>query len=229
MIWEYLGYDPPVNCRRTLDQYGYPSLHDTRPRDDDQMLYKMTKERISLSDQVGADTYDNPAEGPHQARRETSSVGSKAHTDDCECSEEEETPVKAEDVLEGNVLMVDQLWMWAVGPSKEALPTMLVRIGAYKYSLDTLLTFFSRRESDATEGPLYQQADLRDSIFNDVNSDVTRQCESALDMAALIALHAVTVLMDRTSHPDLEVFRIFEEAISILVRPPTPEATARRH
>lgn len=42
-------------------------------------------------------------------------------------------------------------------------------------------------------------------------------------MAALIALHAVTVLLDRTSHPDLEVFRIFEEAISILVRPPAPK------
>ncbi len=38
VIWEFLGYDPPVNCRRTLDQYGYPSLHDTRARDDDQML-----------------------------------------------------------------------------------------------------------------------------------------------------------------------------------------------
>lgn len=208
-----------MNCRRTLDQYGYPSLHDTRPRDDDQMLYKMTKERIALSDQVGAETYDNPSESTRQAKRETSSAGSKAHADEEECNEEEETPVNEEDVLEGNVLMVDQLWMWAVGPSKEALSIDPVRIGAHGYSLDTLLTFFSRRESDATEGPLYQQADLRDSIFNDVNSDVTRQCESALDMAALIALHAVTVLLDRTSHPDLEVFRIFEEAISILVSP----------
>ncbi|SPN98959.1 uncharacterized protein DNG_01998 [Cephalotrichum gorgonifer] len=196
VIWEYLGYDPPVNCRRTLDQYGYPSLHDTRPRDDDQMLYKMTKERIPLSDQVGVDSYDNPPRRTQKTRRETSSVGSKDHADDCECSDEEPT-VNEDDVLNGNVLMVDQLWMWAVGPN-------------------TLLTFFSRRESDPAEGPLYQQGDLRDSIFNDVNSDVTRQCESALDMAALIALHAVTVLLDRTSHPDLEVFRIFEEAISIL-------------
>jgi hypothetical protein len=27
----------------------------------------------------------------------------------------------------------------------------------------------------------------------------------------------VSVLLDRASHPDLEVFRIFEEAISVLV------------
>jgi Mg2+ and Co2+ transporter CorA len=32
----------------------------------------------------------------------------------------------------------------------------------------------------------------------------------------LIALHAVTVLFERSSHPDLEIFRTFEEAISIL-------------
>lgn len=85
------------------------------------------------------------------------------------------------------------------------------------YILDTLVTFFPKRESDPIEGPLYQQADLRDSIFNEVNVDLTRQCENALDLAALSALHAVSVLLDRASHPDLEIFRIFEEAISVLV------------
>ena len=81
------------------------------------------------------------------------------------------------------------------------------------------MTFFPKRESDPTEGPLYQQADLRDSIFNELNADLTNRCENAMDMAALTALHAVTVLMDKSSHPDLEIFRIFEEAISILVSP----------
>lgn len=82
---------------------------------------------------------------------------------------------------------------------------------------DTVVSFFPKRESDPIEGPLYQQADLRDSIFNEVNVDLTRQCENALDLAALAALHAVSVLLDRSSHPDLEIFRIFEEAISVLV------------
>lgn len=86
--------------------------------------------------------------------------------------------------------------------------------------LDTVISFFPKRESDPIEGPLYQQADLRDSIFNEVNVDLTRQCENALDLAALAALHAISVLLDRSSHPDLEVFRIFEEAISVLVSPP---------
>lgn len=84
-------------------------------------------------------------------------------------------------------------------------------------STDTSLTFFPKRYSDPIEGPLYQQADLRDSIFNEINVDLTRQCENALDLAALAALHAVSVLIDRSSHPNLEIFRIFEEAISVLV------------
>lgn len=71
------------------------------------------------------------------------------------------------------------------------------------------------------EGPLYQHADLRDSIFNEVNADLTRQCENALDLAALAVLHAVSVLLDRSSHPNLEIFRIFEEAISVLTEKTT--------
>jgi Mg2+ and Co2+ transporter CorA len=65
------------------------------------------------------------------------------------------------------------------------------------------------------EGPLYQQADLRDSVFNEINDD-SRTCENALDLAALTVLHAVSALIERSSHPDLEIFRIFEEAISVL-------------
>ena len=52
MIWQFLGHDPPINCRRTLDQFGYPSLLDTRARDDDQMLYKMTKQRFAHHDDI---------------------------------------------------------------------------------------------------------------------------------------------------------------------------------
>lgn len=84
-------------------------------------------------------------------------------------------------------------------------------------SIETLTTFFSKRESKAKEGPLFGQADLRNSVYNELNGDLTGRCENALDLAAFVVLHAVTVLLDRASHPDLEIFRIFEEAISMLV------------
>jgi hypothetical protein len=79
------------------------------------------------------------------------------------------------------------------------------------------VTFFPKRESSRDEGTLFKQADLWDSVYNELNGDLTGRTESALDLAAFTALHAVTVLLDRSSHPDLEIFRIFEEAIGILV------------
>jgi hypothetical protein len=102
-----------------------------------------------------------------------------------------------DDLLDGNVLVVDQLWLWAVDTT-------------------TLTTFFPKRDSHPTEGPMFQQADLRNSVYNELNGDLTGRCENALDLAAFITLHAITVLLERTSHPDLDVFRIFEEAIGVL-------------
>ncbi|KAH7318142.1 hypothetical protein B0I35DRAFT_235851 [Stachybotrys elegans] len=202
VIWEYLGHDPPLNCRRTLDQYGYPSLRDTRPRDDDQMLYKLTKQRSCRASHHGG-LFSEGSTGRAASDGGGSGTGSGTGSwrdrfmghDSSEAHAEEEE--EEDRLLDGNVLMVDQLWLWVINSH-------------------TVLTFFPRRESDPIEGPLYQQADLRDSIFNEVNVDLTRQCENALDLAALAALHAVSVLLDRSSHPDLEVFRIFEEAISVL-------------
>ncbi|KAH7165649.1 hypothetical protein EDB81DRAFT_779970 [Dactylonectria macrodidyma] len=193
VIWEFLGHDPPLNCRRTLDQYGYPSLRDTRSRDDDQMLYKLTKERgRMMGEQAWLDRH-----GSSSSAETGGSASKRSKTSQTDGDQSPEEGDAEDDVLNGNVLMVDQLWLWAIDSH-------------------TLLSFFPKREGDAIEGPLYQQADLRDSIFNEVNVDLTRQCENALDLAALAALHAVSVLLDRSSHPDLEVFRIFEEAISVL-------------
>ncbi|KAG6356068.1 hypothetical protein INS49_015453 [Diaporthe citri] len=207
VIWEYLGHDPPFNCRRTLDQYRYPSLHDTRARDDDQMLYKMTKERVYLNGKPTVASLGPALRGEertptHYDRGDAAGFGDddedQEHLDSESESNEDEFDAKPEDdVLDGNVLMVDQLWLWAADSK-------------------TLVTFFPSREGNPMEGPLHQQADLRDSVFNEINDDLTRPCENALDLAALTVLHAVTALIERSSHPDLEIFRIFEEAISVL-------------
>ncbi|KAK7711789.1 hypothetical protein SLS64_005056 [Diaporthe eres] len=207
VIWEYLGHDPPFNCRRTLDQYRYPSLHDTRARDDDQMLYKMTKERVYLNGKpvvasLGPVLRGEERTPTHYDRGDAAGFGDddedQEHLDSESESNEDELDSKPEDdVLDGNVLMVDQLWLWAADSK-------------------TMVTFFPSREGNPMEGPLHQQADLRDSVFNEINDGLTRPCENALDLAALTVLHAVTALMERSSHPDLEIFRIFEEAISVL-------------
>ncbi|OTB18181.1 hypothetical protein K445DRAFT_314992 [Daldinia sp. EC12] len=201
VIWQYIGHDPPLNTRRTLDQYGYPALRDTYARDDDQMLYKLTKERIAIPFKRKRDMYHvgdgkEPLSVLSPGSRLMSTVDTLKTADTATHMEESDSDLE-NDIIDGNVLMVDQLWLWAVDTT-------------------TLTTFFPKRESHPTEGPLFQQADLRNSVYNELNGDLSGRCESALDLAAFITLHAVTVLLDRTSHPDLEVFRIFEEALGIL-------------
>jgi hypothetical protein len=102
--------------------------------------------------------------------------------------------------MDGNVLMVDQLWLWIVDRK-------------------TIVTFFPNQEATTSEGKLFEQTNLHSSIYNELNGDLARRFETAGDLAALIMLHATTVLLDRTLHRDLQVLRIFEESISILVRP----------
>lgn len=112
VIWNYLGHDPPINCRRTLDQYGYPSLRDTRSRDDDQMLYKLTKERVCFPDQQrdlgtqGSSSRSTDGAGSWRERI-AGVVGGDLDDEDIE-----------KDVLNGNVLMVDQLWLWVLNSGK---------------------------------------------------------------------------------------------------------------
>lgn len=206
------------------------------------MLYKMTKERLDLGDyglSEGHSSGQHANDDPY-VHRDTELNDDSAedieHDDlrgwsedesEFDASEAEESKPE-DDILNGNVLMVDQLWLWVIDTSKKGVPCGETQCSvspkfdrrehSYSDKLSaTLVTFFPKREGDLMEGPLYQQADLRDSIFNEVNADLTRSSENAMDLAALTVLHAVTVLLDRSSHPDLEVFRIFEEAISILV------------
>ncbi|KAL4896882.1 hypothetical protein BDV59DRAFT_79815 [Aspergillus ambiguus] len=167
LIWKFLGCEPPIHIRRTLDQYGYPNLRSTVARDDDQMLWKRTKKTINLNDELR-----NPV--PTQDLSDSSNT-----------------------FIDGKVLMVDQLWLWIVNQK-------------------TVVTFFPRQEATTAEGKLYEQANLYNSIYNELNGDLARRFETAGDLAALIVLHAVTILLDRTLHHDLQVLRIFEESISIL-------------
>ncbi|KAI1329879.1 hypothetical protein F5Y16DRAFT_364948 [Xylariaceae sp. FL0255] len=205
VIWEYIGHDPPLNMRRSIDQYGYPSLPDTWARDDDQMLYKLTKDRDAAVGGAMSGSTQNSAVGssatsPNTATPPFSQSVSRANSNlksDGGSSSRDSYSDLEDDIIDGKCLMVDQLWLWAVDTT-------------------TIMTFFPKRESSPTEGPLFQQADLRNSIYNELNGDLTGRCENALDLAAFITLHAVTVLIDRSSHPDLEIFRIFEEALGIL-------------
>ena len=114
VVWEYIGYDPPLNCRRTLDQFGYPALQDTSARDDDQMLYKLTK-------QPPRPPHFHPPTGrpARTAPSSLRSMQSRGSKDDRETESSDDTSYEEEaDLRDGNVLTVDQLWLWAIDTSE---------------------------------------------------------------------------------------------------------------
>ncbi|KAL9098317.1 MAG: hypothetical protein Q9163_006008 [Psora crenata] len=90
LIWQCLTLERPLHCRRTLDQYGYPSLLNTSVRDHDQILWKRTRLDAENMPKVRRGSAQNFVEG---TARQPTSV-SRNHV--------------------AKVLMVDQLWLWIV-------------------------------------------------------------------------------------------------------------------
>jgi hypothetical protein len=51
LVWAYMNSNSDLHCRRTLDQYYYPSI-DTTTRDEDQVVYRETQQRWKGEDPV---------------------------------------------------------------------------------------------------------------------------------------------------------------------------------
>jgi hypothetical protein len=82
------------------------------------MLYKLTKQRLVDPLKRKRDMYhtgDDPMSAVSPATRLPSAADKLAETD---VSDREESEAELEDdLINGNVLMVDQLWLWAVDTS----------------------------------------------------------------------------------------------------------------
>ena len=181
LIWQHLTSDQPVHCRRTLDQYGYPSLRNTAVRDADQILYKRTKP-------------DADVQPPKELSMKQKLQSSRA------AAARQSLMPNADDSI-AKVLMVDQLWLWIVDNK-------------------TVITFFPPKEKEENDGGLWKEGDLRSEIYQDINGDYANQCADPFDFAALAIYHAVKALLETTDR-NLQVFRIFEEYISILTEQQT--------
>ena len=95
------------------------------------------------------------------------------------------------------VLMVDQLWLWIMDNQ-------------------TVITFFAAKEKEENDYGLSREGDLRSEIYQDITGDFANQCADPFDFAALAVLHAVKAMIGNVTDRDLQVFRIYEEFISIL-------------
>ena len=182
IIWQHLTSDRPVHCRRTLDQYGYPSLRNTAVRDADQILYKRTKPKPSAESSQQPPVKEKLSSRSSAGRRN----GSSGNDDNA-----------------AKVLMVDQLWLWIMDNQ-------------------TVITFFAAKEKEENDNGLSREGDLRSEIYQDINGDFANQCADPLDFAALAVMHAIKAMFnDNVKDRDLQVFRIFEEYISILTEQQT--------
>ena len=181
LIWQHLTSDRPVHCRRTLDQYGYPSLRNTAVRDADQILYKRTKRKTGVESSQGP---------PIKEKLSSRSAGRRNRS-------------SSNDDNAAKVLMVDQLWLWIMDNQ-------------------TVITFFAAKEKEENDNGLSREGDLRSEIYQDINGDFANQCADPLDFAALAVMHAVKAMFgEAVKDRDLQVFRIFEEYISILTEQQT--------
>ena len=102
LIWQYLfdSSDLPLHIRRTLDQYGYPSLDNTSRRDKDQVMYKAT--RLQLK------SYQSHKRSGDQANLSPSSILQTRPQVGFNLTAKKD---------EIKILMVDQLWCWVVDRS----------------------------------------------------------------------------------------------------------------
>ena len=93
--------------------------------------------------------------------------------------------------------MVDQLWLWIMDNQ-------------------TVVTFFASKEKEENDEGVWREGDVRSEIYQDINGDYPHQCVDPYDFAALVVFHAIKALPERAAALDLQVFRIYDEYISIL-------------
>ncbi len=170
----------PLHYRRTLDQYGYPSLRDTSLRDGDQVLFKRTRDE------------KDPRKESIIKSRLRSGLSSVIHP--TESGEVEDAAAK--------VLMVDQLWLWILNDQ-------------------TVVTFAASKEPEQNDGGDSKQGDFCGNLDEEIRGKRAKGCVEPFEFAALAVFHAVKALLDHTSDPNLQVFRIFEEYISIMTEQQT--------
>ncbi|KAJ2893739.1 hypothetical protein MKZ38_008296 [Zalerion maritima] len=265
IIYKYLGYSPPYQLRRTLDQFGYPEITQLgiSARDDDQVLYKRSKERLAAgyrpakrrdapeivrghSLRKKSTLNDEHLPSPSTAANKSkegwswSQVLSKAAFQaekpafqkptlpnrPTDLNEVEQMKEKNEQdvtgleesthALDGNMLMVDQLWLRVCQAGDESSSaTQSSSSASLASQRDTLVSFFTEREETSkTENPqLSRYSDLRDTINEQLRDD-SIHIEDIWDLAALCVSSAVCVLLDNTSQDEMHIWRIFQEDIS---------------
>ncbi len=184
LIWQHLASNQSIHYRRTLDQFGDPSLRDISCRAEDQILYKRTRTDANAS----PPKEDEVKQKRRFLGREPSATGADTNSRSKGVTVDEDA----------KVLMVDQMWLWVIDNQ-------------------TVITFFTPKEKEENGKDVLRGGDLRNEIYQDIKGKCSSQCVDPYDFAALVVFHTIEAFLKRTIDHNLQVFRIFEEYISLLV------------
>jgi len=119
LLKKYLFKRWPIHLRRTLDQYYYSYLADTRARDDDQIVMKVRNEELYLNELVIREKYHAHTHG-HQTGGKQNKMSNdhqkthKRHIISKETSPETSTDKTPPKDKNSPLVIVDQLWLWVL-------------------------------------------------------------------------------------------------------------------
>jgi hypothetical protein len=113
LLKAYLYKRWPVHMRRTLDQYYYSYLADTKTRDGDQVAMRARQRKLQEEAKFSAKYVTTETEKDAKNKKKTELKAEKKSKKDLY---QTKVPEPKQD---GNspVVMIDQLWLWVVSPS----------------------------------------------------------------------------------------------------------------
>lgn len=226
LLQTYIGKNPPLHIRRTLDQYYYSRLKDTKLRDHDQVANRARDEDLKfryLTDSVIE--FSRWCSGVREQEQiilnsqSRSAVTQDAKDEFVELTEaikeldrlerlmyNSSSTVKKEDiprvlvnerVEDSPIIMVDQLWVWVLDDSMSSTSS-LKRITNIQPSTDTVISSFPPRRQGMQKMGLdpNNKTDILRSISKYLRMSDRSPVRHPRDLVNLIVAQSLAVLLD---------------------------------
>ena len=127
LLTKYVFKRWPLHLRRTLDQYYYSYLADTKARDGDQVVMRIWNRDLQRESEDAAkylQSLTKSARGAIQSKKNqengTKQVNKADKTQESEVGKVHEDPPPLKDE-NSPIVMVDQLWLWVIRKGKTAI------------------------------------------------------------------------------------------------------------
>ena len=121
LLKTYLYKRWPVHMRRTLDQYYYSYLADTKTRDFDQVVMRARQRKLQQEAIFSAQYVTTESEKDPKKKTKKRKWESKRNDSNGSPQTKGEDPKPD---ANSPVVMVDQLWLWIVSPSSSLFPIL---------------------------------------------------------------------------------------------------------